>query len=466
MAEEIITRWESLTLTEEEKQEVTLSADEIFSLKIRGSYCLLAMILNDRTANREAFKSTMARVWSTAGWITFKEFGNNRFLLEFQLLADVNKVLQGRPWSFDRHLICLREFEGVLSANEVQFSAEPFWVQLHNLPFAGMTRKMGEEIGSTIGKVHSVETDEQGYGWGNFLRVRVEVNVNKALARGRMLKHGGRQCWVQFKYERLTNFCFKCGHLQHANGKCSSLGSQATEQYGYWLRAAAVFPSFMSVKKYGGRPEQNTPGSPTGNSSQQGNAMGDARESPWPNTREATPDLGLESPTKETRVVHHNSVEQPDTDNNMETEGQDHSISQHTEAQAKTNPPQTLMDPVIERQHLQQKPGKENQQPVRSGGIDHPSMDPSNITPKPSPTPAPRGNTWKRMARGKSSVLSDTTNLSKELSQILTHKRPATENDPLDSNIGQKKRRTKLKPVEFKTQAILVEAAEQLHQHK
>lgn len=43
----------------------------------------------------------MAKVWTTTGWITFKEFGPNKFLLEFQLLADKRKVLQGRPWSFD-----------------------------------------------------------------------------------------------------------------------------------------------------------------------------------------------------------------------------------------------------------------------------------------------------------------------------------------------------------------------------
>ncbi|XP_042980067.1 uncharacterized protein LOC122310252 [Carya illinoinensis] len=257
MEEELALRWSSLKLTEAEQQELFLPEEEALSSKLRGHLCLLASILNDRTANREAFKSTMAKVWNTFGWITFKEFGPNKFLLEFQLLSDKQKVLHGRPWSFDRHLICLKDFESDLSPNEVQFITEPFWVQAHNLPFAGMNRQLGEKIGEAIGKVHTVEVDEQGHSWGSYLRLKVDVDVTKPLVRGRMVNSGGKQLWSHFKYERLPNFCFKCGLFKHANGKCPNFGlnNQPQDQYGQWMRAPNSFPPQVSVKKYGGSPE-------------------------------------------------------------------------------------------------------------------------------------------------------------------------------------------------------------------
>ena len=53
---------------------------------------------------------------------------------------------------------------------------------------------------------------------------------------------GGESKWIQFKYERLPNFCYKCGLLSHAIRDCSEsfgLNFQTDDsqlQYGAWLR--------------------------------------------------------------------------------------------------------------------------------------------------------------------------------------------------------------------------------------
>ncbi|XP_042939330.1 uncharacterized protein LOC122274350 [Carya illinoinensis] len=160
MEEDITQRRCNLNLTEEEQQEFHLQEDAVMATKLRGNHCLLAMVFNDRYANSEAFKSTMSKVWNIEGWLSFRDLGSNKFLLEFELNSDKETVLQGRPWSFDRHLISLKEFEGVLTPNEVQFNTELFWVQIHNLPFAGMNEMVGRRIGETIRRVHLVEVDD------------------------------------------------------------------------------------------------------------------------------------------------------------------------------------------------------------------------------------------------------------------------------------------------------------------
>lgn len=159
MVEEITRLWEGLSLTEEEKQEIIPPKEAVINSETKGQHCPLALIINYKTVNKEAFRSTLAKFWSSDGWLTFREVGENRFLVEFQNLSDKEKVMHERPWSFDRHIVNLQDFEGSLSRKEVQFKYESFLMQLHNLPFVAMTEEMGKHIGFGMGKVLKVEVD-------------------------------------------------------------------------------------------------------------------------------------------------------------------------------------------------------------------------------------------------------------------------------------------------------------------
>jgi hypothetical protein len=51
--------------------------------------------------------------------------------------------------------------------------------------------------------VEEVETEEDGVGWGECLRVRIRLDITKPLARGQVLKINGDTTWVTFQYERI-----------------------------------------------------------------------------------------------------------------------------------------------------------------------------------------------------------------------------------------------------------------------
>ena len=56
---------------------------------------------------------------------------------------------------------------------------------------------------------------------GSFMRVRVIIDINKPLCRGRRFSSSqGEQGWVSFKYERLPNLCYWCGSLSHVDKDC------------------------------------------------------------------------------------------------------------------------------------------------------------------------------------------------------------------------------------------------------
>ena len=120
----------------------------------------------------------------------------------------------------------------------------PFWVQIFNVPLMSMTREFGLEIGGKIGRVLNVDVPKQGVQWGKYLRVRVCVDAIKKLVRGEEGNHrkGGEARWVFFKYERLLNFCYQCGRLDHGVKECmekagtkNKVGEEGM-QYEAWLR--------------------------------------------------------------------------------------------------------------------------------------------------------------------------------------------------------------------------------------
>ncbi|XP_042988622.1 uncharacterized protein LOC122316137 [Carya illinoinensis] len=186
----------------------------------------------------------MVKIWKLQGGIQFKGVGTNLFLIEFQNASDMAKVKQGRPWMFDRNLICLEDYNGLVTPEEMGFDKEPIWIQLHNISLGSMTKKVGKNIGELVGEVLEIVVDEEGVGWGPYLPVKTSINITKPLTRGVMSSFNGNRVWIPFRYERLPSFYFSCGIIKHGKERCEMLvlirsmhGKEET-QYEAWLRAS------------------------------------------------------------------------------------------------------------------------------------------------------------------------------------------------------------------------------------
>ncbi|KAM1743562.1 hypothetical protein ACFX12_013443 [Malus domestica] len=63
-----------------------------------------------------------------------------------------------------------------------------------------------------------------------FQRVRLLINTAKPLVNGCWLsRENNRDTWVEFRYERLQDFCYRCGHLNHVNNECTFEASKGEE---------------------------------------------------------------------------------------------------------------------------------------------------------------------------------------------------------------------------------------------
>ncbi|KAI7982559.1 Uncharacterized protein LOK49_LG15G00812 [Camellia lanceoleosa] len=241
---EDLAQW--LVLTEEDEAEVVVDDVHIQSTEEKAGLCLVGKLLTMRHFSMDALRSTLLSVWKASKGVVFKLLGNNLFLIQFGHIVDKRRVMANGPWSFDKHLVMLKDFNGALQPSEITFSIVEFWVHASNLPLISMTRDVGVLLGNNLGQFVDMEYGEGGIAWGRTLRIRVAINIAKPLRRGLKLSLGGRESvWVTLQYERLPNFCFHCGLLGHCVRDCGNRlldGAPRVEvrmQYGPWLRADA-----------------------------------------------------------------------------------------------------------------------------------------------------------------------------------------------------------------------------------
>lgn len=246
--------WEKFSLSESEGNK--FAVQEELGL---GDFLLAAKFHTRRALNMEAIAKTFKLLWRTKKGFEIRDMGNHMMLFVFSDAADIDRVLQGEPWTFDKHLVALKKMEKSNAIKELDFSKTSFWVQVHNLPLRSSSLAIAKEIVSIVGQVDMKASEEGDLNSFNFLRLRVAVDTTKPLCRGRKITMAeGKEGWVSFKFERLPIICYWCGMLTHSDRECpvkdKSRGALKAEdqQFGSWLRASTPNPYRRTVIRVAG----------------------------------------------------------------------------------------------------------------------------------------------------------------------------------------------------------------------
>lgn len=83
---------------------------------------LVRQIWTERHVNQNAFITTMKNVWQPKHDIDINNMGKNLYVFQFHHWRDKQKVLEGRPWHFDRHVILLDEVKGNCKSSDLQLT--------------------------------------------------------------------------------------------------------------------------------------------------------------------------------------------------------------------------------------------------------------------------------------------------------------------------------------------------------
>jgi hypothetical protein len=243
MGDDLETLCGRISLVGGEKVGIKIMEGEVAADREKGERCLVGRVGDGKKVNKEAFKKAFSQLWRTVGDVIFNEVQENIWLFEFADVDDKKRVLDGRPWSFDRQILVLNNFDGSVPPIQVQFTHSPFWIQVHDMPLICMNKGVGTKIGESLGALEDVDVAGDGGGWGRCLRLRVNIDLRNPLERGRALSLGGKDYWVSLRYERLPLLCFNCGRILHGEKGCMVKKSQrhhdedSPKQWGAWLRA-------------------------------------------------------------------------------------------------------------------------------------------------------------------------------------------------------------------------------------
>lgn len=132
--------WKKLTITEEEDEAITLDRGTTQAAREIGKNCLVMKILTQNSINTEALRKTMRLVWKPNKGVRIFDIEEELFLVEFGYKKDKQRVLEMCPWSYDKNLVLLKDFNGDLVPKDIRLHWSHFWVQIHNLPLKSKTK--------------------------------------------------------------------------------------------------------------------------------------------------------------------------------------------------------------------------------------------------------------------------------------------------------------------------------------
>ncbi|KAK3042161.1 hypothetical protein RJ639_001281 [Escallonia herrerae] len=127
-------------------------------------------------------------------------------------------------------------------------SWERIWLSANGYRMLQYTKSLSTSLLSRLGNLMEIERSKEGkIGVKGYMRLRVDINIEEALPKGFIMKRTGvKDIWVHFRYERLPDLCFGCGHLGHDQKWCHQQADLlanwnivgAPRPYGPWIRTS------------------------------------------------------------------------------------------------------------------------------------------------------------------------------------------------------------------------------------
>ncbi|KAL5538255.1 hypothetical protein UlMin_042244 [Ulmus minor] len=222
---------------------------------------LLGKFLSPKPMPKVLVQQILCRAWNTRRPWTVVEPGRrakNMFVFLFEAVEDKRMVLERRPWTVKGNLLLLNEWDPDTPMNLIDFSKCALWVQLHGIPPSLVSKENVGQIAATGGEVMAIEYDSVNAIWSEFIRVKVQVELKSPLKPGVFIPLKGKQpVWVQLKYEKIGDFCYKCGRLGHDRSsylekevtKIESTEGRHVPVYGPWLRVDSKLRDCFSAAK-------------------------------------------------------------------------------------------------------------------------------------------------------------------------------------------------------------------------
>ena len=190
-------------------------------------FYLVGKLNTARAVAFDAFRSAVRSMWRLSSPVEVQARGD-RFLFTFTNLRDVARVKKGGPWSFQRAMILINDYDGFSDIMAVPLDFVWIWVEIFHLPAALTTEATARLVGETIGPVLQVDT--RSFTQGR-VRVRLTLSLHDPVFLHRRLRISPEDIiTVEYRYERLLGRCGNCMMINHGGLRCPRVEEMSSDE--------------------------------------------------------------------------------------------------------------------------------------------------------------------------------------------------------------------------------------------
>nr|XP_020155801.1 uncharacterized protein LOC109741133 [Aegilops tauschii subsp. strangulata] len=198
---------------QEEEDDAFVWEEELPDLREPAKWLAIARVHTTRTFSPNALYGDMRAAWNPAKTIVWRKIKENLFTAQFGCLGDWNKAMAEGPWLFRDQAVIMVEYDGFKNPDSIKLDKLAVWAQIHRLPDNFLIEPAVRGMALRIGEVEEVQLKLPAGFFGEFVRVRVKIDINAKIRRFVTGKKGDEMVRYQVKYEKLPIFCYNCGKL-------------------------------------------------------------------------------------------------------------------------------------------------------------------------------------------------------------------------------------------------------------
>jgi hypothetical protein len=171
-------------------------------------------------------------------------------------LGDWKKVVHQGPWTFRGWAVLIEDYDGREDPKKIFFGGLFVWAQIHGIPELYRKVHVVDDLARRIGKTKEVQMSPKLFYDGNYVRIRVLVEVSNPLIRVVSLNvEGEGKKRLLVKYEKIPFFCKHCGMMGHNHEECGDgVWTNKELQYGdFMLATRRVNPQTVEPRSFNQR---------------------------------------------------------------------------------------------------------------------------------------------------------------------------------------------------------------------
>lgn len=131
--EKITQAMNSITLEEEEEgglafeeENSNVQGEKAFEGDVK--LCLVGRFLSEGVMDFQAMQQTLAALWRPGRGVYIKELDVNLFMFQFYHEIDINRVIEGSPWTFNRNVLIISRMEERINPRCIPLNSIDLWV--------------------------------------------------------------------------------------------------------------------------------------------------------------------------------------------------------------------------------------------------------------------------------------------------------------------------------------------------